>query len=275
MALAILIAWVSRAKCPVSSSWTSAFELSRLDVEQWLRADRAARSERAIAAIADHLANDEFSDLPAPRPIPAPFVAASQGLYPHGDVDQQFDTYRAASILRQHDLSAFLSVPKLRDRLCRFAHALIEWLRSFSDGQEPPPDRWDTGDQRMDWEQALGAFMDRIAYSVPAGRVIAGLVAPIGAIEDEETRMEVLVSFLDADATQLFNTNRPIDEDFAAVWRAAASIAFDGIATHREYRRSRELDAAGFCSYGRPVFEPNWPHASGPSSSARPDRRRM
>lgn len=232
------------------------------DLEQWLRANRAARAERAIAAIADHLANDEFCNLPAPPPIPAPFVAASQGFYPHGDVDQQFDTYRAASILRQYDLSAFLAVPELRDRLCRFAHASIEWLRSFADGQEPPPDSWDSGDRRMDWEQALGSFMGRIAHWVPAGRVIADLVAPIGAIEDEETRMEVLDSFLEAYATQLFDANRPIDADFAAVWRAGASIAFDGMAAHREYRRSRALDAAGFCSYGRPVFEPNWQHAA-------------
>jgi len=116
--------------------------------------------------------------------------------------------------------------------------------------------------RRLDWEQALGRFMGRIAYWVPAGRVIADLVAPIGAIEDEETRMEVLNSFLDAYATQLFDANRPIDADSAAVWRAAASIAFDGMTPHREYRRSRALDAAGFCSYGRPVFDPNWQHAA-------------
>lgn len=232
------------------------------DLEQWLRTDRAARADRAITAIADQLANEEFCDLPAPPPIPAPFVTASQGFYPHGDIDQQFDTYRAASILRQYDLSALLAVPELRDRLCRFARASIEWLRSFADGQEPPPDSWDSGDRRMDWEQALGAFMGRIAHWVPAGRVIADLVAPIGAIEDEETRMEVLDSFLDAYATQRFDANRPIDDEFAAVWRAAASIAFDGMAAHREYRRSRALDAAGFCSYGRPVFEPNWQYAA-------------
>ncbi|HDX0838875.1 TPA: hypothetical protein RNS87_003318 [Stenotrophomonas maltophilia] len=253
---------VAAGLAALTDSFLFSWRLWGVDLEQWLRADRAARAERAIAAIADQLANDEFCDLPAPPPIPAPFVAASQGFYPHGDIDQQFDTYRAASILRQYDLSAFLAVPELRDRLCRFAHASIEWLRSFADGQEPPPDRWDTGDRRMDWEQALGAFMGRVAYSVSAGRVIADLVAPIGAIEDEETRMEVLDSFLDAYATQLFDANRPIDEDFAAVWRAAASIAFDGMARHREYRRSRALDAAGFCSYGRPVFEPNWQHAA-------------
>lgn len=232
------------------------------DLEQWLRADRAVRAERAIAAIADQLANGELCDLPAPPPIPAPFVAASQGFYPHGDVDQQFDTYRAASILRQCDLSALLVVPELCDRLCRFAHASIEWLRSFADGQEPPPDRWDSGDRRMDWEQALGSFMGKVAYSVPAARAIADLVSPIAAIEDEETRMEILESFLGAYATRLFDANQPINEDFATVWRAAASIAFDGMSTHREYCRSRALDAAGFCSYGWPVFEPNWQHAA-------------
>lgn len=107
------------------------------DLEQRLRANGA---ERGIAAIANHLANDEFCNLPASPPIPAPFVAPSQGFYPHGDVDQQFDTYSAASILRQYDLSALLTVPELRDRLCRFSYALIEWLRSVADGQEPPSD---------------------------------------------------------------------------------------------------------------------------------------
>lgn len=74
--------------------------------------------------------------------------------------------------------------------------------------------------------------------------------------------MAVLDSFLDAHATQLFDANRPIDADFAAVWRAAASIAFDGMAAHREYRRSPALGAPGFCSYGRLVFGPNWQHAA-------------
>lgn len=232
------------------------------DLEQWLRADRAARAERAVADLAARLEDGEYCDLVAPPPIPTPFVAASQGFYPHGDVDQQFDTYRAASILRQLDLSAFLAEPELCERLSRFAHAAILWLHSFADGQVPPPDSWDSGDRRMDWEQALGSVMGRIAYSMPVDRAIAELVTPIAAIEEEETRMEVLDSFLDAYATRLFDANQPVNDDFGAVWRAAASVAFTGMGPHREYRRSRALQAAGFCSYGRPVFEPNWLHAA-------------
>lgn len=232
------------------------------DLEQWLRDDRAARAKQAVAAISDCLANNDVPDMSMPAPIPAPFVAASQGFYPHGDVDQQFDTYRAASILRHFNLSPFLAVPDLRERLCRFAHAAIEWLRSFVDGQEPPEGRWDSGDRRMDWEHALGALIGRIAYSLPSERAIADIVRPIAAIESEETRMTILDTFLNAHAAQLFDANRPVDEAFAAVWRAAASIAFDGMSARREYRSSDALDAAGFCSNGWPVFEPNWPHAA-------------
>lgn len=232
------------------------------DLEQWLRDDRAARAEQAVAAIADRLADNDVADMPVPPPIPAPFVTASQGFYPHGDVDQQFDTYRAASIFRQFDLSPFLAVTDLRERLCCFAHAAIEWLRSFVDGQEPPEGRWDSGDRRMDWEHALGAFMGQIAYSLPSERAIADIVCPIAAIESEETLMTILDTFLNAHATRLFEANRPVDEAFAAIWRAAASIAFDGMSARREYRRSDALDAAGFCSNGWPVFEPNWPHAA-------------
>ncbi|QDL96682.1 ATP-binding protein [Rhodopseudomonas palustris] len=232
------------------------------DLEQWLRDDRAARAERAVVAIADRLTNNDVANMPVPPPIPAPFVAASQSFYPHGDVDWQFDTYRAASILRQFDLSPFLAVPDLRERLCRFAHAAIEWLRSFVDGQQPPKGSWDTDDRRMDWEQSLGALMGQIAYSVPPERAIADLLRPIAAIESEETRMTVLEAFLNAHATRLFNSNKPVDEAFAAVWRAGVSIVFDGLKAQHEYRRSEALAAAGFCCYNWPVFEPNWPHAA-------------
>jgi hypothetical protein len=114
----------------------------------------------------------------------------------------------------------------------------------------------------MDWEQALGVFMGRIAYSVPSECAIADLLGPIAAIESEETRVTILDSFLNAHATGLFDADRPVDEAFTTVWRAAASIAFDGMTARREYRRSEALAAAGFCSYGWPVFKPNWPHAA-------------
>ena len=232
------------------------------DLEQWIRAERAARAERAVADLADRFENGEICDFAAPPPIPAPFVTASQGFYPIGDIDQQFDTYRAASILRTFDLSAFLAVPDLCERLCSYGHAAILWIGSFADGQQPPEGSWDSGDRRMDWEHALGAFLGQIAHAVPPDSAIANLVAPLGAIEDEEVRMTILDTFLNAHATRLFDANRPVDDAFAAVWRAAALIAFDGVTARREYRRSEALAAAGFCSNRWPVFEPNWPHAA-------------
>lgn len=108
------------------------------------------------------------------------------------------------------------------------------------------------------------AIADCVAqrYSVSSERAIADLVGPIAAIKSEETPMTILDTFLNAHATELFDANQPVDEAFAAVWRAAASIAFDGMTMRREYRRSGALNSAGFCSNGWPVFEPNWPHAA-------------
>lgn len=232
------------------------------DLQERLREDRADRAGRFIAGALAAMERGALCAMPAPPEIAAPFIAGSQGFRCYGDPDQQFDTYRAAAILQKLDVAPFAAHPVLRDRLLDYGESCLGWTRSFVDGQRSEEGRWDGPDRRLEWEHAIGVTAGRIAFECEAATAVARLVVPMTRVEEEEPRLGMLDSFLDTYAVRLVVAERSVDDGFATVWRAAAAPVFASVRQGREYRTARALEAAGFASYRRPVFEPNWSRAA-------------
>lgn len=255
----------SAAAAALSVSATSmlyAWEPYGTDLRERMRRSREARCldalDGAIAAHAEGLTvGPSF-----PRPITERFVGGDAMNPCAGDPQDQFDHYRASDVWSDLDVPSLAAVGPIKDLLLLYLSDALAWYASYMEFQDASgrgsPSRL------MRWESVLGRLCGQIAPLLPAPTVIERLVQPAAAMADAKARNDLLASLLDAFARETVDGDRPVDDGFTAVWRAASTALFE--TARREGSRRYDpdqtpLSAAAFAHYGLPVFAPGWPRA--------------